>query len=818
MTAQWRLTAAAAGATLLTSLSLSPTVANGDWLPLLAVTVVAVAVSAGLARQAGLPRVLTTAVALAALVIAVTVIFARDVAVLGFLPGPGVWEQLRALSRDGLQTVWDQPTPVSSTRGIQLLIVAGVGFVAVVVDAVGVTWRRAAAAGLPLLVLYLVPASVIPDGVPWPLFVVGALGWLLLLLSDGRDRLSKWGRIVSLRDDGDDRPTRVSVGGTGRRLAAVALAAAVVVPLGLPMLSEGVLGPGGGDSADGEGGPGDTGLRRVVTINPLVDLRRDLVRGEDTVVLRYTTDDATPEYLRIATLDQFDGRTWTLEEMQAGADQLARDGLPPPPGLSDGIFVAPVTTSVSVVALNSPRLPLPYPVTRVAIDGDWRWDADSFDVFTADLDGTAQGVAYTAQSLEVRPSSNDLRLAPAAADSLADYTQVPPFTETELAPLTEQVTAGETTDYDKALALQNWFRTEFTYSLDRPSGNGLSDLQAFLADRSGYCEQFSATMALMARIAGIPSRVQVGFAPGSQLADGTWEVTAHDAHAWPELWFSGVGWVRFEPTPGGGDGSATPSWAPVPVLPGTDPNASAGGSGGRAIPLRRQPLDPDATSTPGGSRGDVPGNRRTGDDRTGVAGGTAADSSGMALWPFVLAGLVLVGAALATPAVAAREARRRRWSAAGNLRSAAEAAWRDVLDTAVDLDLDPLPTETPRDLAVRLPREGRLSAAGRSAMADLARTVELARYADATEDDPDAVARVRHDSEQVTAGLRSAVTPQDARRARWWPASGRAMVMRRLGGLGARLDAWVGGMGRGARTLSGRVRRGAGPSAARSDA
>ena len=61
--------------------------------------------------------------------------------------------------------------------------------------------------------------------------------------------------------------------------------------------------------------------------------------------------------------------------------------------------------------------------------------------------------------------------------------------------------------------------------------------------------QFASTMAVMARTLGIPARVAVGFAPGEKLAKGGYLVGAHDAHAWPELYFQGVGWVRFEPTP-----------------------------------------------------------------------------------------------------------------------------------------------------------------------------------------------------------------------------------------------------------------------------
>ena len=72
---------------------------------------------------------------------------------------------------------------------------------------------------------------------------------------------------------------------------------------------------------------------------------------------------------------------------------------------------------------------------------------------------------------------------------------------------------------------------------------------AFLDDRVGYCEQFAASMAIMARVIGIPSRVAVGFLEPDKATNGSWEFSAHDLHAWPELYFPGSGWVRFEPTP-----------------------------------------------------------------------------------------------------------------------------------------------------------------------------------------------------------------------------------------------------------------------------
>jgi transglutaminase-like putative cysteine protease len=66
----------------------------------------------------------------------------------------------------------------------------------------------------------------------------------------------------------------------------------------------------------------------------------------------------------------------------------------------------------------------------------------------------------------------------------------------------------------------------------------------------GYCEQFAAAFAVMARTLGIPSRVAVGFTPGGMQPNGWHLVAGVDSHAWPEIWFDGIGWIAFEPTPG----------------------------------------------------------------------------------------------------------------------------------------------------------------------------------------------------------------------------------------------------------------------------
>jgi hypothetical protein len=120
--------------------------------------------------------------------------------------------------------------------------------------------------------------------------------------------------------------------------------------------------------------------------------------------------------------------------------------------------------------------------------------------------------------------------------------------------------AGQTTSpYAVAVALERWFRVTggFTYSEQPGTTPGLPPLVGYIADtRTGYCQHFAGSMALMLRLLGIPARVAAGFVPG-HYHDGVWRVSDHDAHAWVEVWFRGYGWLPFDPTPGRGRLSGT---------------------------------------------------------------------------------------------------------------------------------------------------------------------------------------------------------------------------------------------------------------------
>ena len=115
--------------------------------------------------------------------------------------------------------------------------------------------------------------------------------------------------------------------------------------------------------------------------------------------------------------------------------------------------------------------------------------------------------------------------------------------------LTRSVVAGSATPFAAVRRVESYLRSSYDYRQDVP--NHAYPLPAFLSeDRAGYCQHFSGAMALMLRMLGIPSRVAAGFSPGDRDPDrGTFLVEDTDAHAWVEVFFPGIGWVTFDPTP-----------------------------------------------------------------------------------------------------------------------------------------------------------------------------------------------------------------------------------------------------------------------------
>ncbi|WP_340295106.1 transglutaminaseTgpA domain-containing protein, partial [Aquipuribacter hungaricus] len=580
MTRDVRAALLASVATVMTMLSLSPLLADRDWLQPVVLVVAAVGLAGAGVAAGGLPRWLgVPAGALAALVIATALLVPSQAALGGFVPTPSSLRALEILTRSGVVTAQAVLPPAPTDAGITTLVTLAAGLVAVVTAAVAGPLRRPGAAGLPLLLVVCVATALAPDGVGLLGFLSAGLGYLGLTLVDADARVRGWGAVLGRRTRGGQDASS----GVGEELAVVAAStAAVALAVGalLPLVVPG----SGGERlqamvTDRFGGGGEEGL---TSVNPFLDIREDLQTQDDTVLISYSTTDEDPDPLRLVTADTFDGALWEYSQgtVPTGAD--VSEGMPAPPGTSPAVLSAAeaVSTSVAVGPLVQGYLPLPYPAATVDVEG--RWVVDPRTLTVGATDATTEDLTYQVSSYDISPDPS--QLAQGQGDDIDPvWTELPGSMSEVVLDEARRVVevAGAETRYDQALALQQWFRNTggFTYSLDAPDTTDRDAVEAFLADRRGYCVQFASTMALMARSLDIPARVAIGFLPGEEVEPGRWEIRADDAHAWPELYFEGVGWVRFEPTPGTRTGQP-PAWAvpqsdPAPAQPSTAPSQAA---------------------------------------------------------------------------------------------------------------------------------------------------------------------------------------------------------------------------------------------------
>lgn len=161
---------------------------------------------------------------------------------------------------------------------------------------------------------------------------------------------------------------------------------------------------------------------------------------------------------------------------------------------------------------------------------------------------------YTAESLLPQVSADELRAAPASYPGWIrqNYLSLPDSVPERVRALARDLTVGEETPYDRALAIENYLR-QIPYSLDVPAPpRGRDATDYFLFDlKEGYCDYYATAMTVLARAAGLPARFVIGYASGTyDPANARYVVTEADSHAWTEIYFSGIGWIEFEPTAG----------------------------------------------------------------------------------------------------------------------------------------------------------------------------------------------------------------------------------------------------------------------------
>lgn len=630
----------------------------------------------------------------------------------GVLPSGGTVGALGAEVDLAWRTVHSGIPPVEPYAGL-LAIVAVFFWIAGGFFTWGSTGGPYAALFAPPLVLYFQFAVFdrADAGLGWLFF--STLTLVLSVISMSLERHQETGRArdTAGRPLGRRSITLAAVMASILGIASIAVANSAADAIdefgNVPWRTGTGLGPGPGDGVGYDG---------------LVDLQQRILNQSETPVFTARLANDTPPdinpYWKVDTLDTFNGEEWSRSDTTSSRYEPDQ-GVVEPSNIYGGTTTE-VLQTVQIQALNSVLAPTAGTPVEIQDPGD-EVDSPRLAEEFYSVGGVSVGVAG---GLE-RPDRYQLRtslvdrtadlgslatnttgqLSPIFAEAQEEgafphepaqpvegavtlpdreqYLQLPQDRPSGMGQIAREVTAGHTTDFEAAWMLQSWFRDEgnFAYSVEVTTGHDSLILDDWLNDpdsvnyRTGYCEQFAAAMAVLARELGIPARVVWGFTPGEVDDNGVITVRDTNAHAWVELWMEPYGWFPFDPTPRAEQtgfesqpASLTAGLDPSDYLEAPEDNAATGTLDPGAIEQQFELEEPQPFEEPTGAS--------------------------PRWWLIAVVALPLLAATIPL----FKSLRRRRRLA--QIRNGdITAAWDEIVDRLTDLGVDVLASSTPLEVA-----------------------------------------------------------------------------------------------------------------------
>lgn len=733
-------------------LALGRVFASGSFLlPLLGAIALAHAIGYA-ARDRGFSATATVAASIA--VLAAYVVWTRLPETTAYgLPTASTVSTLGHQLSSGYHELRTAVVPAPVTDGAVLLALLAAFAMATVADLVAFRRHATAGAAAPALAMFIWAATLGGDELRLRTTVGFAAAALVFLLVQQQAVLERGrARFVG---------RRIGTGSGVLSLGVIVGAAAVLGGLVLgPAL------PGAGDRplldvrGPGPRGRGDGNDRSYRTEPPLARIGDNFTRRGSAEL--FTVRASKPEYWRIAALDTYtndNGGEWTLTA--EGSDEVTE-------GLHEPVRGRSLQQDYRIGVLDGRWMPAAYEPRRVEGGAPLVVRASTTLVTgRANVQGLSYSVTSRLTPSSDQPPTPEQREATArpVPKDFGRFTRLPADFPTDVRDQARRITAGATTPFDQAAALEQFFldpSSGFQYSLDvdlSASAQSETAIQEFLQRRVGFCVQFAGSYAAMARSIGLPARVAVGYTPGKLDPNrDAYAVTTDDAHAWPEVWLAGLGWTRFEPTPPSDlpGASDLPGRAPAaPTAPTTAQSPTSAPTASTAPTPRPSPPSRARTRV----AIDAPGRAAPRHDR-----GFAPDWRVLAALPLV-AMLLAIGAAVAI--VIAKRRRRRRRRARDEPAAVIAGAWEELLDRLDEAGFDRSAARTPLELATDAP--ARLPADATTPLRELAATYSETCYGPRAATG-DAAEQAWRDADAIRMALAAAASVRERWRRRFDPA------------------------------------------------